>query len=285
MNTKPFMRTLVRLTVFLISLNISHLQASSHRIISTDASATNLLVYLGMQDQLIAIDVTSTLPDGFKALPNIGYHRNLSAEGLLSLNPSIVLGSELMGPSHIVPTLEKANIHVVQLPSAKTALALKQNIQTVSTIVGRPKQGKTLNKLIDQKLVLLEKNSIQHERVAFLLSMDPNKLRLAGKGTNGEAIIHLLGAKNVAEFENYQNVSAESLLALKPTVIVVAGKSKSSAVDELLAAQSVLKFSPAGRDKNIISIDGSALVAGLSVSSIDEALSIAETVHAHAKVH
>lgn len=280
MNKTSLQNTVFTLCVFLTCLHTSYLQASSNnRIISTDASATSLLFYLGMQDQLIAIDVTSKLPDSFKPLPNIGYHRNLSAEGLLSLKPSLVVGSELMGPSHIVPTLIKANVQVIQLTPAKTATALKKNIQTIANVLDKPTQGQKLNNRISQKLASLHKNALKSERIAFLLSMDPSKLRMAGKGTNGAAIIQLLGAKNVAEFENYQNVSAESLMALNPSVILVVGRSHSAAVDELLAAQEILKFSPAGRENNIMSIDGGALVAGLSVDAIDEALSIVKAVN------
>ena len=268
------------LTTYLLCFNITYIKASptEHRIISTDASATNLLFYLDMQDQLIAVDVTSQLPKGFKTLPNIGYHRNLSAEGLLSLEPSLVIGSELMGPSHIAPTLAKANIRVVQLPSAKNISTLKTNIEKASAIFGKPEQGKQLNISIDQKLNHLDNSTLNDERIAFLLSMDTSKLRLAGKSTSGDAIIKLLGATNVADFENYQNVSAESLLASKPSVIVVVGASKDSAVKDLLSAQSILKFTPAGREHNIISIDGGSLVAGLSVAAINEALVISNTV-------
>lgn len=282
-NTKALIQKLVILTLYLVCLNTAYLKATpyNHRIISTDASATNLLFHLGMQDQLIAVDVTSRLPEGFNALPNIGYHRNLSAEGLLSLKPTLVIGSDLMGPSHIVPTLAKANIQVVQLPSAKIASTLKKNIERISAVLGKPEHAQQLIHRMDQKLINLNAHALSNERIAFLLSMDPNKLRLAGKSTNGDAMIKLLGAKNIAKFDNYQTVSAESLLSLSPTVIVVVGTAKNSAVKDLITAQEILKFTPAGRKQNIISIDGGSLVAGLSVASIDEALEVANTVIAN----
>ncbi|MGB0733410.1 MAG: ABC transporter substrate-binding protein [Pontibacterium sp.] len=76
-------------------------QASSsqqERLISTDANATQILFKLGMGDKIIAVDVTSKLPAQADSLPNVGYHRRLSGEGLLSLNPSLVIGSNHMGP-------------------------------------------------------------------------------------------------------------------------------------------------------------------------------------------
>ena len=96
---------------------------------------------------------------------------------------------------------------------------------------------------------------------------------------NRQALIKLLGAKNIADYGNYRNVSAESLLAMNPTVILVAGRLPDSAVEELLNAQNVLKYSAAVKSDNIKSIDGSSLVAGLSVTAIKEAIRLAQNIH------
>jgi iron complex transport system substrate-binding protein len=251
-----------------------------HRIISTDASVTNLLFEFDQQSSLIAVDVTSQLPKGFKALPNIGYHRNLSAEGLLSLKPSIVIGSELMGPDNVMKALTHSGIPFLQLPIAKTIDALKVNINLVAKKLNEKEKSKQLTQWIDEQADRLKNQSLKEERIAFLLSMDPSKLRLAGKGTNGDALITLLGAENISDFENYRNVSAESLLAMKPTVILVAGRSPSIAVEELLKAQTSLKYSEAVQTKKIKGVDGRSLVAGLSIAALKEALSISKYLNA-----
>jgi iron complex transport system substrate-binding protein len=281
MNVNHFIRPL-KLLVFACLCMVMNAMAATpefkpeHRIISTDASVTNLLFEFDQQNSLIAVDVTSQLPKGFKELPNIGYHRNLSAEGLLSLKPSIVIGSELMGPDNVMKTLTQAGIPFLQLPIAKTINALKNNINLVAKKLNETERSAQLTQWIDEQANRLKKQSLKAERIAFLLSMDPSKLRLAGKGTNGDALITLLGAKNISDFENYRNVSAESLLAMKPTVILVAGRSPSMAVAELLEAQTSLKYSEAVQTKKIKGIDGRSLVAGLSVAALKEALSIAQ---------
>jgi len=248
------------------------------RIISTDGFVTELIFALQAQDKLIAVDVTSKLPEGYKTLPNIGYHRNLSAEGLLSLEPGMVIGSEHVGPENVISTLQAADIPLLRLSSAKTANQLFGNVDEVATALDQPAKGKTLIARLAKSINSIPKKQLSQHRIAFLLSMDPSKLRLAGSGTNGDALIKLLGAKNVGDFENFQNVSAESLLAINPTVILVAGKIADTAVYDLLERQSVLKFSAAAKANQILSVDGSTLIAGLSISAVNEALNIAKTL-------
>lgn len=251
---------------------------SAHRLVSTDAGATELVVALGMQDQLVAIDVTSQLPDGSKDLPSVGYHRALSAEGLLGLQPSMVVGSEHMGPVAVVDALTKAGVTLVQLPSADSAEELRANVRQLSTALAMEEQGSALIAKLDAKLNQLAAKPLVNERVAFLLSMDPSKLRLAGKGTAGDALIGMLEASNVAGYNNYRNVSAESLLSMQPTMILVVGRESDAAVEDLVDANPLLKHIPAGQNNRIMSVDGGSLVAGLSVSAVDEALRINQAV-------
>ncbi|TAA41745.1 MULTISPECIES: heme/hemin ABC transporter substrate-binding protein [Corallincola] len=266
----------LRTTICTVAVSATLLVASSanlyaaERLVSTDAGATDLIVAMGLADELVAIDVTSQPPQG-KQLPSVGYHRALSAEGLLSLKPTTVVGSEHMGPPAAVQALESAKVQLVQLPSADTPTDLANNIQQLAAALNRPEQGEALLIQLNRQLGLLNEVDRSEQRVAFLLAMDPSKLRLAGAGTGGDAFIDLLGAQNVAEFDNYRNVSAESLLSMQPTVILVAGKVTDQAVTSLLTANPILQHTPAGSQQRIIAVDGSSLVAGLSMAAVAEA--------------
>jgi len=262
--------------ILLIALPVSVYAADEQRLISTDAGVTELIFALGFEDDLIAVDVTSKLPEGHPKLPNIGYHRTLSAEGLMSLNPSVVIGSEHIGPSSVVTALKQADVQFVQLSSAKNSEQLRDNIRSLSLALEQKEKGQALLESIDQKLATLDKVNLSGERVAFLLSMDDSKLRLAGEGTTGHSFIELMKASNVADFKNYRNISAESLFEMKPSVIIVAGSDVENAVQSLLAANPVLAHTPAVKNKRIVAVNGSALVAGLSVSAINEAIRLTQ---------
>jgi iron complex transport system substrate-binding protein len=252
------------------------------RLVSTDAAVTELVFALQADSRLIAVDVTSQLPQGYRPLENIGYHRNLSAEGLLSLSPTYVIGSEHMGPAGVLDALKAANIPLLQLASATSTQQLESNIKAVALALGAQQKGQQLVTQLHTKLRHLETRPLNQKRVAVLLSMEPTKLRLAGTGTAAHSFIELLGAVNVADFSNYRTVSAESLMAMQTDVIVVIGRQYDNATQDLLAANPILKHSPAFQQGHIIAIDGGALVAGLSVAAVEEAMRISNQIHGSA---
>ena len=60
------------------------------RIAVAGGSITEILYFLGEESRIVAVDITSNFPEAATSLPSIGYVRNLSAEGTLSLNPTLV---------------------------------------------------------------------------------------------------------------------------------------------------------------------------------------------------
>ena len=70
-------------------------------------SLTEIVYLLGAEKQIVAVDVTSNYPPKARALPSIGYVRNLSAEGILSLDPTLVLGEDDMAPAHGVDAIRR----------------------------------------------------------------------------------------------------------------------------------------------------------------------------------
>ncbi|MFT5720050.1 MAG: iron complex transport system substrate-binding protein [Motiliproteus sp.] len=269
--TRTLLKTVA--ATFLALLPISgNAEAVSSRLISTDAGSSELIFALGLEQSLIAVDVTTQLPKGHRRLPNIGYHRNLSAEGLLSLNPTAVIGSEYMGPDSVINALTLAKVTLIRLPSAKDSEQLRKNIIRLAGALDQPDRGQQLSSRLDKQLITLKSRALREEQIAFILSVDSTSLRLAGKGSGGDALIQLMGGNNVADFNNYQTVSAESLMVMQPSIIIVAGKTIQTAVVDLMAANPILKHSPAGNKQQIIAVDGSTLVAGLSISAVEEAL-------------
>lgn len=253
--------------------------ADEQRIISTDAGATALVLSMGYGKDLVAIDVTSQVPAEYKGLPNIGYHRNLSAEGLLSLAPTLVVGSEHMGPPPVIAALQGADIDLVRLPVAQDIDTLANNIQQVGQALGDSKGSQSLQEILqNQQNELQQGKPTQDVEMIFLLDVGAEQLRMAGSGTGGEAFIKLLGGTNLAEFKNYQTVSEESLLAMQPQVILVASHGATENKN-MRFSEAILTATPAGINKQILAVDGSTLVAGLSLAAIVEALKVQREIN------
>lgn len=269
---------LARLALVLsVVLSVAVNAQPASRIISTDAGVTDVLIALGLGDSLVGVDVTSKTPKSL-TLAKVGYHRTLSAEGLMSLKPSLIIGSDHMGPSEVISFIEKSAVILVRLPTAKNGEQLKSNIGAIGKSVGEEAKASKLLVRVDSAITALDERQLSADtKVAFLLQMDGRSLRLAGSGTTGDDIIGLLGGENIAQHNAYQAVSPEALINLAPEVIIVAGRGVSeSLVKTLLNDNPLLTHTPAAADGNIIEIDGRSIVAGISVSAI-EAVAILAT--------
>lgn len=87
------------------------------------------------------VDTTSQHPASLKALPSIGYQRQLSSEGVLSLRPQLLIGTEEMGPPPVISQIRSAGVKV-ELFSAEADLAtLQQTLQHLGQLLGREEQA------------------------------------------------------------------------------------------------------------------------------------------------
>ena len=106
------------------------------RIAVAGGSITEILYFLGEESRIVAVDITSNFPEAATSLPSIGYVRNLSAEGTLSLNPTLVLGEDDMGPQEILDQLKATSIEVVRIPENHSSDGIIEKIYCVGTIIG-----------------------------------------------------------------------------------------------------------------------------------------------------
>lgn len=247
--------------------------AAGEKIVSADAGVTALVYAFGMQQQLVGIDVTSVQPVTDKPVARVGYHRQLSAEGVLSLHPDVLVGSDTMGPPDVLTAVEAAGVKVVRLPSAVDANGLLANVQQLAVALGNEPQGKMVLQALENKLQQLAHKKLSAGTSAlFLLEAGGRGLRAAGKGTGGDALVHLIGANNVMDHASYQPISAEAILAMDPDVILVAVDDEKNAGANLLQLYPALAALQATKNGRLLSVNSETLVAGLSVLTVDEAL-------------
>ncbi|OOE92066.1 hypothetical protein BZG79_11935 [Salinivibrio sp. MA427] len=260
----------------LISLSIH----ASPRIVSAGASVTDLLVELGAQSQIVGIDATSQLQE--KDMPSVGYHRQLAAEGVLSLSPDLLIGSEEMGPAPVLSTLRDAGVKVVTLSSTPTVAALKQRIHTLAELTATQANAEPLINAMDDQLAKLETRASASNTSTlnglFLLVHQGRPASVAGADTTPNTLIELLGATNPAaeSVTSYKPLSPEALLGFNPDFILVMQRSldQLGGMQGLANAVPLLSSTRAYKNNRIIAVDGRVLVGGLSLNTLDEALRI-----------
>ncbi|MPS31696.1 hemin ABC transporter substrate-binding protein [Salinivibrio sp. VYel9] len=246
-------------------------------MVSAGASVTDLLIDLGAETQIVGIDATSQLNN--KDVPNIGYHRQLSVEGVLSLSPTLLLGSEEMGPKPVLTKLNNAGVKVVALPSAPTVAALKQRITQVANLTDKQSKAAPLLRAVDGKLTQLKRRApASTQQGVFLLVHQGRPASIAGTSTTPNTLIELIGATNPAAntVTSYKPLSPEALLGFNPDFILVMQRSldQLGGLTGLANAVPLLENTQAFQQNKILAIDGSVLVGGLSLKSLDEALRV-----------
>ncbi|EKA7355075.1 ABC transporter substrate-binding protein [Vibrio vulnificus] len=265
------------LSVALLSTTLSlPLQAAQERIISAGSAVTELILALHAEQSLVAVDVTSQLPEG-QPLPKIGYHRRLSAEGLLALSPTKLIGSDEMGPAPVLQQLKSTGVDIEVVNTQANVDGLKARIDQIAAILNKPQEAQQLKSLVDQQVQSLKANqpTVQKKKVLFLLIHEGRAANVAGTDTTPDAIIRLAGAINPAadRITAYKPLSSESMVEMQPDVILVSGRSfeKLGGPDAIIKMMPLLAATPAGQNKQIITIDGAALVGGLGLKSLAEA--------------
>ncbi len=71
---------------------------STQRIVSLDGITTEILFAVGVGNQVVGRDDSSYYPPEVLRRPSVGYQFRLSAEGVLSLRPTLVIGREDVRP-------------------------------------------------------------------------------------------------------------------------------------------------------------------------------------------
>src|SRR5499426_2306718 len=91
------------------------------RIVSVGGAVTEILYALGLEQRVVAVDATSHYPpQALREKRSVGYFRALSPEGVLGLNPSLILAIEGAGPKQAMTVIEAAGIGFVSVPDRFT---------------------------------------------------------------------------------------------------------------------------------------------------------------------
>lgn len=87
------------------------------------SQAYNEIIWdLGAQDQVVGVDYSSTWPPAVRTMTTVGYHRALSAEGILSLHPTVVISDGNIGPPQVVQQLTQLHMPMKTFTAKNTSI-------------------------------------------------------------------------------------------------------------------------------------------------------------------
>ena len=233
---------------------------AEERVVSGSGSITETICALGAHELLVAVDLSSVYPESIAKLPKVGYARQLSAEGILSMNPTLLIVTEDAGPPEVLKQVESAGVRIVSFSNEHTPDAAETRILRIGEELNRTKEAGALAAKLRADLEQTEKEVSQTKdrpRVMFIYARGGGVMNVSGTGTSADAMIALGGGVNaVQDYRNYKPLTAEGAAAAAPDVILVTTRGlQSSGGRDGLLKQPGIALTPAGRTGQIIAMD------------------------------
>lgn len=218
------------LCVYLI-LAVSGIYAEAERIVSLNGSITEIIFALGSGDKVVGCDTSSFYPEKALSLPKIGYQRALSAEGILSLSPDLILGTDEAGPPTVLQQLEFTGKKALIQKTDYSLAGVVEKIQFVGKAIGKEKEAEKLTLEIEKQISKSgkEKSWKKLPVILFIYARGQGTVNVAGKETAGDEMIRQINAKNsITEFSGYKPINPESVFTNFPNLILIPSKSLES---------------------------------------------------------
>lgn len=208
----------------------------SSRIIVAGGSLTEIIYFLGEGRRIVAVDSTSNFPEEAQRLPSIGYVRALSAEGLLSLDATLVLGEDDMQPPQTLAQVRRAGVDILKIPEVHTAQGIVDKVRCVASVLGLGEQAEApietkLRPVADalDELRTQVAEAPNKVRAALVLDMESGAPVAAGRGTSGHGFLGMILTENVfADLQGWKPVSLEVMAKAVPDVIVMSQRGAST---------------------------------------------------------
>lgn len=259
--------------------------ANGQRVVSIGGAVTEIVAALDAMCRVIATDTTSLYPKAVFDLARVGYMRALASEGIVALNPSLVLASDRSGPEPVLRQIKDAGVDIRLIPDEPHIDAIAPKIVAVGEALGLQSQAAALAKAVDDDIAALQAQVAalkSKPRVLFLLSVARAQPMAGGADTSADAMIKLAGGINAATVNGWKPISAESALDVAPDVILMMNQTLEGGggIDAVLSLPA-LASSPAAKNRRVVGMEGTYLL-GLGPRTAHAGRDLAVALHPQA---
>lgn len=219
---------------------------AQQRVVTLGGSVTEIVYALGQGSRVVGDDLSSLYPEAATKVPRVGYYRAVPAEGVLALDPDLVLASEQAGPPEAMHRLSSVGVRVETVSDQPSVQSLHARIEHIARVLGAEAAGRELAESVDRELRAVQALPASNAR-ALLIMNRTGTPQGAGGGTAAALVLQLAGLTNVLQDQRgYKPLSAEAMGALRPQVLVVTSASlKASGGLEKLRAMPGVAGTPA----------------------------------------
>jgi iron complex transport system substrate-binding protein len=255
------------------------------RIVPLSGDIAEIVWELGLGANIVATDVSAVYPPELMELPKIGFERNLAAEPILAMGPTVVIGKEQAGPPEVLDQVRAAGVPVVIIAEPQTIEAPVAKIRAVAEALGVVDAGETLATRVQAEIdeaTALAATATSKPRVLFVYVRGGGTQLIGGAGSVADAMIAAAGgvdAGTEAGIQGFMPVTAEAVAAAAPDVIVVpqSGIDSIGGVDAFLEIPGIAE-TPAGQNRNVVVIDD-LLLLGMTPRTGQGVMMLAQALH------
>ncbi|MEE1797245.1 ABC transporter substrate-binding protein [Streptomyces sp. JV176] len=243
---------------------------STDRIVPLTGSLSEIVFTLGLGQRVVARDITATFEQAAK-LPVVTRAHDVSAEGVLSLRPTLVLADTTTGPAEAVGQIRAAGIPLLVVEPAKSLADVGRRIDAVAGALGVAAAGTELKERTERRIAAVQKDIPAREgerkpRVAFLYLRGSASVYLLGGADSGaSSLLEAAGAVDAGKesglAKDFTPITSEALVKAAPDAILVMTKGLASVdgLDGLVKIPGVAE-TPAGMDRRVVSVEDGVLL-------------------------
>lgn len=195
------------------------------RIVSLVPSQTELLHYLGLEEETVGITKFCLHPnDWFRNKTRIGGTKTVDIEKVMALKPDLIIANkEENQKEQILELAEKCPLWLSDIVTLEDAYKM---IISVGELTGTEEKAEELVKRLKadfSKIKDANKELVQSKKTAYFIWQKP--YMVAGNGTFINEILKIGGFENIfANQDRYPEVSEEELKKLNPEVILLSSE-------------------------------------------------------------
>lgn len=216
------------ITTLLATLSTQSIAADNiaPRIVSASNPLTQIVTALGAESTLVGIDKTSHTSSSLNKVPDIGYRLSLSSEGILALNPDLVLLAFDSGPQTVLEQIKQSGVEMIQFPEWVDVEDIQNAITTIAAKVGSEEKGEALKAKVANDAKKLKEMSMQQPDLSGFFILQEAQLgspQISGGKTSADKLLGLLNIRNLFgdDFNNYRAVSLENQLKKRPDIVLI----------------------------------------------------------------
>lgn len=256
---------------------------AARRIVTVGGAITETVYALGLGGEVVAADTSSIFPEEAKKLPQVGYQRALSAEGVVALKPTLVLASHDAGPPAVIEQIKASGVEVTIVPGPPTIEGAQAKMRAIGQRLGKVSEAEALAARIATQAapgLAQAKAAATRPRVLAVFARGPGAIMVSGTGSAAASMVELAGGQSASEgIAGTKPMTSEAAVSSRADVLLATtqGIESVGGLDGLVRTAG-LSETPAAKNRRVIVLDD-LLLLGFGPRTGDAVTQLARLLH------